>query len=200
MQVLKILFVLIASATWVAPQALRPLVIGPAPANSLELFVDKTGLMSGKRHRFVFQDYELKADYNPAAPSSPAVRLRIAAKSIRCTDTWVSPADLKKVEKTALDDMLAAERYPDIRFASTNVRQSGPDTYEVTGELTIRDRAKPVKVSVTELRGATTAFRGTAIVRLSDFGLKPPSAALGLVGTKDEMTLMFSLAAARAPE
>jgi polyisoprenoid-binding protein YceI len=96
--------------------------------------------------------------------------------------------------------MLAAERYPDIRFASTNVRQSGPDTYEVTGELTIRDRAKPVKVSVTELRGTTTAFRGTAIVRLSDFGLKPPSAALGLVGTKDEMTLMFSLAAARAPE
>jgi hypothetical protein len=32
------------------------------------------------------------------------------------------------------------------------------------------------------------------VISLTDFGLKPPSAALGTVGTKDKMQLSFHLA------
>jgi hypothetical protein len=39
-------------------------------------------------------------------------------------------------------------------------------------------------------------FTGSATVRITDFGLKPPSAALGVIGTKDEMTFSFVLRAA----
>jgi hypothetical protein len=39
------------------------------------------------------------------------------------------------------------------------------------------------------------SIEGTARVRLTDFGLKPPSAAFGAIGARDEMTLHFALPA-----
>jgi hypothetical protein len=36
-------------------------------------------------------------------------------------------------------------------------------------------------------------FRGTARVLLTDYGLKPPAAPLGAIGTKNEMEFSFSL-------
>ena len=39
-------------------------------------------------------------------------------------------------------------------------------------------------------------FRGDARIRLTDYGLKPPTAALGLVGTKDDMDFNFVLSLA----
>ena len=41
---------------------------------------------------------------------------------------------------------------------------------------------------------------GRAVVRLKDYALKPPSAALGTIGTKNEMTVEFLLLpSARVP-
>jgi hypothetical protein len=42
--------------------------------------------------------------------------------------------------------------------------------------------------------GRITSLSGHAVVRLKDYGLKPPTAALGTIGTKNEMTVEFSLA------
>jgi hypothetical protein len=38
---------------------------------------------------------------------------------------------------------------------------------------------------------------GSAKIRLTDYKLKPPSAILGAIGTKDEMTLNFTISAAK---
>ena len=38
-------------------------------------------------------------------------------------------------------------------------------------------------------------FEGAATVRLTDYQLKPPSALLGAIGTKNEMTVSFTLKA-----
>ena len=57
--------------------------------------------------------------------------------------------------------------------------------------LTVRDRSRAVVVAV--MKTGNQSYRGSAKIRLTDFGLKPPSAALGLVGTKDEMTFAFVL-------
>ena len=88
-------------------------------------------------------------------------------------------------------DMLDVSRFPTLKFESTAIRQTAPDRFEVSGTLTVRDRSRAVVVLVMKI--GNQSYRGSAKLRLTDFGLKPPSAALGLVGTKDEMAFAFVL-------
>ena len=156
----------------------------PGGDNVLELYVEKTGLLAGKRHRFVFDRFEGQLDESH-------VTMTIDAASIRCVDTWVSANDLKKIEKTARTEMLDVSRFPSLKFESTATRQTAPDRFEVSGTLTVRDKSRTVVVVVTKT--GNRSYRGSAKIRLTHFGLKPPSTALGLVGTKDEMTFAFVL-------
>lgn len=159
--------------------------LAPGNGSALNLFVEKTGVLSGKKHHFTFEQFEGQID-----GAQRRVVLTIQSAGIVCRDNWVSEKDRGKILKVATDDMLAVAKYPVIRFESTNV--SGDDRLTVEGNLTIRDKTRPVTVHV---QRKDKSYTGEARFKLTDFGLKPPSAALGLVGTKDEMTLQFTVAA-----
>ena len=174
-------------ALFAQPQRFR---IRPSESNRLELRVAKTGLYRGKVHVFTFPNYAGSLLYDPQKPETSQVSLTISAHNIQLLDTWLSAKDFKSVEEYALKDMLAAEKYPDIIFSSTAVRAADSAHFEVRGTLTIRGVAKPVSLNVT-LTGKS--FQGEATIRLTDYGLKPPKAALGLVGTEDEMKFSFRL-------
>jgi len=167
--------------------------IRPNESSRLELRVAKTGLYRGKVHVFTFPNYTGSLLYDPQKPEASQVSLTISARDLQLLDTWLSAKDFKSVQEYALKDMLAAEKYPDITFSSTAVRATDSAHFEVRGTLTIRSIAKPavLNVGLSEKR-----FQGEATVRLSDYGLKPPKAALGLVGTEDEMKFSFRLTAA----
>ena len=110
-------------------------------------------------------------------------------------------SNLRKVQEYAVKDMLAVDRYPRISFRSTAVRKTGT-RIEADGMLTIRDVTKPMVVTVSLRDGADGApvLEGNARIRLTDFGLKPPTAALGTIGTKNEMLFHFVLPASRASQ
>lgn len=159
----------------------------------MELFIEETGLLKGKKHRFVFQRFESAVELDRQSPTAARVNLSIDARSIVCRDTWASAKDLEKIQRLAYEEMLAANKFPSITFRSGNIRHVSADRYDVHGDLTIRDVTKPTVVAV-EIRADNT-FAGSATVRMTDFGLKPPSAALGLIGTKDDMKFSFVLRA-----
>lgn len=165
--------------------------IAPAPDSRVELFVHKTGLMSGKTHHFVFSRYQGTLDYDREHPETARVSMTIDPESLSNTDTWLSDRDRAKVQAYALNDMLAATRYPEILFVSSAVRRIAPDRYEITGQLTIRGMSQAVTFTVTENPALT--FQGESRFRMTEFKLKPPTAALGMVGTKDEMDFAFTL-------
>jgi polyisoprenoid-binding protein YceI len=169
----------------------------PNDASKLELRVAKTGLYRGKVHVFTFPNYTGSLLYDAMKPEASQAILTISARDIKLMDTWLSAKDFKSVQEYALKDMLAAEKYPDITFSSTAVRATDSSHFEVRGTLTIRGIPKPavLNVGLNEKR-----FQGEATVRLTDYGLKPPKAALGLVGTQDEMRFSFSLAPMPAAE
>jgi polyisoprenoid-binding protein YceI len=158
---------------------------GPA----LNLYVEKTGFLSGRKHHFTFERFDgivrMKA-------GKPQVVLTVESGSIVCRDTWVSEKDRVKIVRTALEDLLAAAEHPLVRFESTEVIRSGDDQFRVSGALTIRATTKPLTVV---MRQSGSVYSGEARFRMTDYKLKPPSAALGLVGTKDEMVLTFRLRA-----
>ena len=166
----------------------------PSPANRFTLDVEKTGLLRGKTHVFQFGKYRGSVDYNEQKPELSKVQFEIESKSIVCLDTWVSDKDKVKIMRTALDDMLAADTYPTISFVSTSVTAKTPTLFEVTGTLSMRGIIQPATVSVTK---NGDAFDGSAVVNMKDFGMKPPTAALGTIGTKELMTVKFHLAPRR---
>jgi polyisoprenoid-binding protein YceI len=181
----------------VAQSGAKAYRLSPGPGSKITLEVEKTGLLRGKKHIFTYERFDGAVQYQAAAPERSSVRLSIESASIVCQDDWLSESDRKKVMNEALTNMMSAAQYPRLEFVSTSIRPSSAGRFEVDGNLKIRDRIKPAKVGL-ELKpqqDATLLFEGDAIIRLTDYGLKPPSAALGAVGTKDEMRLRFVLLA-----
>jgi polyisoprenoid-binding protein YceI len=168
--------------------------IHPNDASRLELHVFKTGLYRGKSHTFLFPSYRGTLVHDIHTPEASHIELTLDAGSVKCLDTWLSAKDLKTVQEYALNEMLAANRYPEILFVSSDMHSVGENRFEVLGALTIRGITKPATVDVTfQESDALLMFRGTATVRLTDYGLKQPKALLGTIGTKNEMEFSFSL-------
>ncbi|MBI3680111.1 MAG: YceI family protein [Acidobacteria bacterium] len=186
-----VLLLLAAGALLAQPAEYR---IEPGGDNQIALDVEKTGLMKGKKHHFVFPRYQGKLVFDAGNPSNSRVELKIDSASVVCHDTWLSPKDLKKVIDYTLKDMLAVRQYPEMRFQSSKVTALGNNRFTVDGTLTIRGIGKPATLDVT-LESGKLLFDGKSVVKLTNYGLKPPSAGLGTVGTKDEMTALFRVAA-----
>jgi polyisoprenoid-binding protein YceI len=191
-----------ACLAWICSLLLAAAIVSyriqPAPGSFLELEVYKTGLWNGRKHVFSFQGYSGQIQYDPAQPENSRAHLVIEAKSAVCKDEWVKPADQKKVQAYALDDMMAAGKYPEIIFDSTRITAKGNGRYEAVGNLTLRGITKPVTIDLTVNKpNDSLELSGTAQIRLKDYGLKPPSAALGTIGTKNVMLLRFKIVATR---
>lgn len=148
------------------------MIVVPAPDTYVRLEVLKTGLMKGKKHLFEFPVYQGKAERNPNR-----YEMTLDARRIECKDDWLKADDLKKVAAYAVKEMLDAAKYPEIVYKSES------------GLLTLRGKSAPVGVAYQEV--STNVFEGTATVDMRLFGLKPPSAALGAVGTDPWMKLSF---------
>ena len=170
---------------------LRPLRVAPGPGTHFTLEVEKTGLMmSGKKHVFLFERYSGILQLDQANPEKSSIQLDIEARSAVVKDDWVSAKDAKKIADYAQMEMMNSAKFPLLKFVSTTIAARGNGVYDVQGNLTIRGITKPVLVMVTEKSGVC---EGKATVKLSDYKLKPPSALLGAIGTKNEMTVSFVL-------
>jgi polyisoprenoid-binding protein YceI len=67
------------------------------------------------------------------------------------------------------DDFFGVEKYPEMRFQSTAVEQTGENTYQVTGDLTIREVTHPITLDV-EVEGQIIDPWGNERVGLSARG------------------------------
>lgn len=167
--------------------------IEPSEQGRFELKVYKTGLYSGKVHIFVFDRYEGTFEYDPAAPNQANVDFTVESDSIRCLDDWVSEKERGKILKEARGNMLAVDQHPVLRFQADGLTPASDGGFTAAGRLTIRDQTRNVQVTVEYIPIADGAgLRGSAVVSLEDFGLDPPSAAFGLIGTKSEMDVEFA--------
>jgi polyisoprenoid-binding protein YceI len=168
-----------------------PYQIGPAPGSRLSLEVYKSGLWNGRKHSFTFERYQGSLLYDAGAPEHSQVRFTVDAASIALRDAWVNEKDRDKIVKFALTQMLHADRYPELEFSSTRITPAGLGHFEVQGTLGMAGISKPVSVQVT--LGADLSIEGSARLKMTDWGMKPPSAALGTIGTRDEMSVAFVL-------
>ena len=101
------------------------------------------------------------------------------------------------------NDFLAMEEYPQITFVSTAVRQTGPTSLELTGDLTIRGVTNSVTIPF-EFEGAATdpfgnqrvGFEGSVVINRKDYGVTWNAALeTGGVLVSDKITLEFEVSA-----
>jgi hypothetical protein len=78
----------------------------------VELAVEKTGLLSGKKHLFTFSQYDGVVRFDRERPEVSTVTFFLQAGTILCRDTWLSAKDLRTVQEYAVKDMLAANSIP----------------------------------------------------------------------------------------
>jgi polyisoprenoid-binding protein YceI len=171
-------------------------LIGP-----VRLEVEKTGVLSGKKHDIRFDSAEGRVLYDAAMPERSSVELTVDAAKFTLLDAWVSDGDRKKiVEFTRGPEMLDVKKHAAIRFVSNSMTAAGAGRFKVNGQLTIRGVSQAVLATVdVKVSNGALLVEGESRFKLTQFKLKPPAALLGAIGTKDEVVLRFTLPLRHVP-
>lgn len=112
--------------------------------------------------------------FDPAKPEASALSVTIDTRSLTL------PAPPAGFHDTLTGkDWLDAARCPQITFKSTKIARTGPDTADVTGDLTLHCVTKPIVIQAkfnggyppNAYDGARLGFSGKTSFRRSDFGV-----------------------------
>jgi len=186
-----------------AAAATRTFIID-SNASSVRVHVGKTGIGSfagGHEHEIVARSVkgEVAADFGDLSQSS--VDLIVDATALAVVAEGEPDGDAPQVERAMKDaSVLGTDKYPMIRFRSRRVTaiQLSPRSHElaVVGELSLHGAVRNVAVLL-RLEHADDALTGTGklVLKQTDFGIEPTSAAGGLVRVEDEVTVAFNIVA-----
>ncbi len=161
-----------------------------------QVFTFKEGLLSAIAHDLQIRvtDFTVTADEQALAPA-PLVEARFSASSLRVVTALkdgtpipnLSDKDKREIEGNIVKDVLAAARYPEIRFLGRRIDRQ-PGRIGIQGELTLHGVTRPLEVVF-----SPSGDRWVAEVPIHqpDFGIKPYSAMLGTLKIKPTVKLRF---------
>ncbi|MDP1821647.1 MAG: YceI family protein [Archangium sp.] len=176
------------------------------PATELVVKVWKAGAGAPLAHDHVVRAGKVsgKASLDDAGkPESLALELTVEAASLvpdepearrkyHLPNTPVPENDRKKILETLLSDaQLDAAKFPTIGFIVSKVYREESGALQCLGKLTLHGVTKELLFPI-KVKAGDQQVEGDASVRFktSDFGVKPYSAALGLIRNKDEVELV----------
>lgn len=179
-------FMFLAAFAVAAPRAVPAQT---APRNStITIHVGKTGLFSGLGH-----NHTISAPVSRSAidPKSKTASITVLTKEMKVLDPEASEKDRQEIQATMLGPkVLDAQKYPEIHFTSTHVKQTSAGELEVTGNLELHGVTKQIQFPVT---GTPEHYTGKTKLRQTDFGIQPVSVGGGTVKVKDEIELEFNV-------
>ena len=176
----------------VGPGSDEPSPTGTIDRNrsTVEVTVSRSGLLSAFGH-----DHRITAPISSGeirAEGGPRTEIAFDARALRVVDPDLSDSDRAKVQ-VAMEgpDVLDAERHPEIVFRSTAIEAAGNARWSVSGTLALRGETRPIQADVSF---AGRRYRGSAVIKLTDFGIRPPAVAGGTVRVRDEVRIVFDVA------
>lgn len=125
-----------------------------------------------------FTKMEAKLAFDPANPEAMTVEATVKAASV---ETHYPDPSVDFNAVITGPELLDAAQFPDITFRSTAVRLTGPESAEVTGDLTLHGVTRPITLAVTynggwgsmpmDPAGARIGFSATGSLNRSEFGI-----------------------------
>jgi|GEM_PF-10475 len=175
--------------------------------SSATAHVGKTGIGSfaGHEHTVVAQTIQGEVVLDREDISRSSVDLIVSARTLKVSEEGEPEGDAPKVQKAMRGpEVLDVGRHGTIHFRSVEVtaKPAGPSSYDLTvvGELSLHGVTKPVTVPVRlDVQGDALEATGKMVVKQTDFGIEPTSAAGGLVKVEDEVPLSFKIVARATP-
>lgn len=155
----------------------------------LTVRVGKSGFFSAAAHNHEIAAPIIRGEVEASKPSSVWFDVNVAGMSV--VDPDVSAGDRSEVQQRMLGpEVLDAERYREIHFASDSVESIGASKWRVHGLLTLHGQRKPITLETTLEKGH---YRGTATVLQTSFGITPIKIAGGSIKVKDEVQIEFDI-------
>jgi polyisoprenoid-binding protein YceI len=179
------------------------LVVGGASARANEIFrfdPSRSTIEFKVRHFFgtatgKFTKFSGTIDVDREHPEKSSVIATIQAASI---DTAIAKRD----EHLRGEDFFSVGKYPEITFKSRHVKQTGPSTGEITGDLTMHGVTRTITLHAQLLGAAENQMSRwritTAPLKRGEFGLSWSKSveAVSMIG--DEVAVDIQIEAARA--
>jgi polyisoprenoid-binding protein YceI len=165
-------------------------VLGPATA-TLTVKTGKAGAAAKAGHNLTIEvtDWEATLELAPDLASS-AVALTADARSLRVRDGHggmqaLGDDDKEGIAQTIDEEILLGSP---IAFRSTAVTAGADGALSVSGDLELGGQVNPITFALALGDGGT--LTGSAIVRQSDWGIKPYSALFGTLKVVDEVEVI----------
>lgn len=167
------------------------------PSHSRIGFVARHAMVTKVRGSFA--EFDGGGAFDAEHPANSQLQLTIQADSI---DTGNADRDAH----LRSNDFFDMETYPEISFVSTDVAETGENTYEVTGDLTIKGVTKPVTVEFDYSGAAVDPYgnlrlglEGKTTINRKDWGVNWNAALeAGGVLVSEKVTLEFDVSAIRS--
>jgi polyisoprenoid-binding protein YceI len=94
---------------------------------------------------------------------------------------------------------LKEEEYPNIEYSLLSfgdvVKTDNNFTAKATGNLSVAGTTKKVSLNITgtQLKNGNIEITGSKDMKMTDFNIDPPTALLGTMRTRDEITIEFKI-------
>ena len=195
-------------AVCLIPQGVAGLGHGPmvlavdAATSQILIEVGKAGMFgfAGHAHEVSAADVRGRITFDPADLARTSIRLEFPAAALRVTGKDEPPADVVEVQKVMQSaSVLDAARFPSIVFASRRVaialQAAGSVDVVVEGDMTLHGVTRPMRIQASVLldAGGRLTARGAFVLKQTDFGMVPVTAAGGAIRVKDELDIQFVL-------
>jgi polyisoprenoid-binding protein YceI len=160
-----------------------------------------TGMLSmfGHSPTIAIPDFGGEVLFNADAVEQSSIRMVIHSSALIVIDD-ISKKDREEINRTMHQEVLESDSYPDIVYECSRLSASktgnGQYLASLNGELTLHGvtRNQPVSARVSSSDDKLRAT-GEFPVRLSDYEIRPVTAAAGTVKLKDELKLSFDISA-----
>jgi len=162
-------------------------------ASTLTVKVWKTGLFSAFAH-----NHDISAPITSGTVSdNTGVKFVVNARGMKVLDPEASASTRAEIEHNMLSDqVLDAQRYPEIVFESTGISSDKVGVYSVSGNLTLHGQTHPIQVNVKQVNIGLPGpenYQGSAKLKQTTFGIQPISIGGGAVKVKDEIDVVFTI-------
>lgn len=161
------------------------------------VFTFKEGLLSAVAHdlkiRVTRFSIHIDEDTKAIDATFDATSLRVDTAMKDGADAYgaLSDSDRQKIEENLQGDVLAAKKFPEIRFVSTSVAEDEQGTgYHVRGRLSLHGQTHEVAfTSRTDGEGQVAEVK----LHQPDWAIKPYSALLGTLRIKPDLLVRVAL-------
>jgi polyisoprenoid-binding protein YceI len=153
--------------------------------------------------------HDWKSDVKKVTGQVTATVNNGALASINGTFINVDVYSIKSAKGSMMDNntysTLKAKKFPTIAYQLTQSKVTGTRgnvaNVAASGVLTLAGQARAIDMAVTAtvLGNGDLQIQGTKTIKMSDFGIDPPTFMLGSLKTGDDVTIQFNVTFARGP-